>query len=97
MNLLLSFAIGVLTGLLLTGRNDSFIGSLRKWINETSKDSRKKREEIEETIEKTLAGLSYLGETGGREKKSSQEKDSLFPPVRARRSPHHPVHSGLRP
>ena len=54
MNILLSFTIGVLTGLLLTGRNDSFIGSLRKWINETSRENKKKREEIEETIEKNL-------------------------------------------
>ncbi|MCI5120610.1 MAG: hypothetical protein D3908_05355 [Candidatus Electrothrix sp. AUS4] len=54
MNLLLSFTTGILTGLLLTGRNDSFIDSLRKWINETCRDNKKKREEIEDTIEKNL-------------------------------------------
>ena len=74
MNLLLSFTIGVLTGLLLTGRNDSFIGSLRKWINETSKDSRKKREEIEDTIEKNLPDFHTWVKQGAERKRILKRK-----------------------
>lgn len=74
MNLLLSFTIGVLTGLLLTGRNDSFIDSLRKWINETCRDNKKKREEIEDTIEKNLPDFHNWVKQGAERKRKLRRK-----------------------
>ena len=78
MNILLSFTIGVLTGLLLTGRNDSFIGSLRKWINETSRENKKKREEIEETIEKNLPDFHTWVKQGAERRRKSGLRSSVW-------------------
>ncbi len=54
MTFLLSFIAGILIGVLFSGTNDSFIDSLRKWFNESTKDNEKKRAELEDTIEKNL-------------------------------------------
>ncbi|RWX45354.1 hypothetical protein H206_00980 [Candidatus Electrothrix aarhusensis] len=54
MTILLSFIAGILIGMLLNGTNDTFTDSLRKWLNETAKNDKRRRAEFEDNIEKNL-------------------------------------------
>ncbi|MCI5123466.1 MAG: hypothetical protein D3925_03065 [Candidatus Electrothrix sp. AR5] len=54
MKILIAFIAGILLGVLFNGTNDTFIDSLRRWLNETGKQSKGKRAELEDNIEKTL-------------------------------------------
>ncbi|CAK8714015.1 YtxH-like protein [Candidatus Electrothrix aarhusensis] len=40
--------------MLLNGTNDTFTDSLRKWLNETAKNDKRRRAEFEDNIEKNL-------------------------------------------
>ncbi|CAK8724053.1 YtxH-like protein [Candidatus Electrothrix laxa] len=54
MKILIAFIAGILIGVLLNGTNDTFIDSLRKWLNETAKNDKGRRAEFEDNIEKNL-------------------------------------------
>lgn len=54
MKILIAFIAGILLGVLFNGTNDTFIDSLRRWLNETAKQSKGKRAEFEDNIEKNL-------------------------------------------
>lgn len=54
MKILIAFIAGILIGMLLNGTNDTFTDSLRKWLNETAKNDKRRRAEFEDNIEKNL-------------------------------------------
>ncbi|MCI5116622.1 MAG: hypothetical protein D3920_11475 [Candidatus Electrothrix sp. AW2] len=74
MNLLLAFTAGIILGTLVNGRNDTFIDSLRKWLNATTKDNQAKRAQLEDNIEKNLPEFRQWMKQEAEKKRNLQRK-----------------------
>ncbi|MCW5212641.1 hypothetical protein VU04_06995 [Desulfobulbus sp. TB] len=78
MTILLAFIAGIILGTLVNGRNDTFIDSLRKWLNDTAKGNEEKRAEIEDSIEKNLPEFRKWMKKEAERKRKLQRKLQLY-------------------
>ena len=76
--ILLAFIAGILVGVVVTKTDDTFLDSLRKWLEEVTKDEPKKRADIEYDIEKTLPNFRKWVKEQKEEKRKSRRKYFLY-------------------